>query len=118
MKSLTTNYARGMMAEFFAMVFLWCKGYRIKAWRYKTPVGEVDIIAARGDVTAFIEVKLRHELDGALQSITPQMITRISRAAQYYVSHAGENAGNMRFDVVAVAGWRLRHLDNAWRPQP
>jgi putative endonuclease len=97
------------------MAFLMMKGYRILAWRYKTPVGEIDIIAKRGNVLAFVEVKLRPELDDGLYAVTPKMQQRITRAAEHFM------AGNrkfhkisQRFDVVAVAGWRVRHLDNAW----
>ncbi len=119
MKKLDTNYARGMMAELYALGFLLVKGYRLRAWRYKTPVGEVDLVVQRGKTLVFIEVKLRPSRDAALAAITPMMRGRIIRAAQHFMAHrgrkaAGEAEGNMRFDVVAVAGWRLMHLDNAW----
>ena len=118
MKDVSTNYARGIFAEIYAMGYLLAKGYRLKAWRYKTPVGEVDVIAVRGQTLVFVEVKLRTSLDGALQSITPQMKNRISRAAMHYMARAGDWHGEVRFDVIAVSGGRLRHLDNAWFPPP
>ena len=112
-----TNYARGMVAEIYALLFLFVKGYRLHAWRYKTHVGEVDLIVRRRNILVFVEVKLRPTLDEACQSISPQMKSRISRAARYYMAkNAGDWTGECRFDVVAVAGWRLRHLDNAWFP--
>lgn len=119
MKKLDTNYARGMMAEIYALVYLLAKGYRFCAWRYKTPMGEVDLVMRRGKTTVFVEVKLRPTRDDALAAVTPVMRSRIARAAQHFMAHhakrgAGGADGDMRFDVVAVAGMRLMHLDNAW----
>lgn len=115
-----TTYTRGLIAEIYAMLYLMCKGYRIVSWRYKTPVGEVDIIARRGKTLAFVEVKLRKSLDDGLYAITPKMKSRITRAASHFMARnmSGQGAGGYtlqpRFDVVVVAGLRLRHLDNAW----
>jgi putative endonuclease len=113
------TYHKGLLAELWVMVRLMLKGYRILHWRYKTKVGEIDIIARRGDVTAFIEVKQRGSLDDALFSLTPAMRRRISQAARYYMSKgAGRFAGTLRFDLVAVSGFSVRHLDNAWQDAP
>jgi putative endonuclease len=98
------------------MAFLTMKGYRILAWRYKTPMGEVDVIAARGAVLAFVEVKLRPDLDAGLWAITPKMQHRIARAAGHFMAaNPRLSKAFPRFDVVAVSGLRLRHLDNAWQ---
>lgn len=115
-RDFSTNHARGLVAEIYALLFLTLKGYRLQAWRYKTPVGEVDLIMRRRDTLIFVEVKLRPSLDGGLESITQAMQGRISRAAGHYLSRQGDWPGQSRFDVIAVAGWRLRHLDNAWLP--
>lgn len=110
-----TNYFRGMVAEIYAILYLTLKGYRILAWRYKTPVGEVDIVAMRGKVLAFVEVKLRADRDAGMEAITPRMRHRISRAAEYFmVSHPRLKGAFPRFDAIAVSGFRVRHLDNAW----
>lgn len=111
-----TNYLRGMVAEIYGIIYLTLKGYRILAWRYKTPVGEVDIIATRRQVVAFIEVKLRPDTETALYAITPRSQQRITRAASHFmVSHPKYQNKSMRFDALAVSGFRLRHLDNAWQ---
>lgn len=110
-----TNYLRGMIAEIYVMGYLMVKGYRIVAWRYKTPVGEVDIVAKRGEVLAFVEVKLRMDLDAGMYAVTPRIQQRIARAAGHFMaSHARFSAVSPRFDAVAVKGFHLRHLDNAW----
>lgn len=110
-----TNYLRGMIAEIYAILYLTLKGYRILAWRYKTPVGEVDIVAKRGRVISFVEVKLRPDVDSGLYAITPRAQQRIVRAAGHFmVSHPRLQALSQRFDALVVCGFRLRHLDNAW----
>ncbi len=109
------SYYRGLWAEIYTMAFLTLKGFRILAWRYKTPVGEVDVIARRGSVLAFVEVKLRPDLDSGFYAVTPKTQSRITRAAQHFmVSRPDLAQKNPRFDVVAVSGFCLRHLDNAW----
>lgn len=110
-----TAHARGLLAESVAAWILRLKGYRILARRYKTPVGEVDIIARRGKTTVFVEVKARAAMDDALQSISPQSRARITRAAEHFLAMGGGGANVLRFDVIALApplSWR--HIRNAW----
>lgn len=115
MKSLSTNYARGMIAEMYAALYLLLKGYRIRAWRYKTAVGEVDLVAEKNKSIVFVEVKLRPTAEEGLNAITPAMRSRISRAASHYLaSGARKNGAECRFDVVVIVGFRVYHLDNAW----
>lgn len=114
-----SSYQRGLWAEFFAESILRLKGYHILARRYKTPVGEIDIIARRRQMIAFVEVKQRGDLAQALGAVTPQMRRRIVRAAQYYLAdRAGAAAQNLalRFDLFAfVSPLSWKHLDNAWQ---
>ncbi|MFA7277324.1 MAG: YraN family protein [Pseudobdellovibrionaceae bacterium] len=112
---IDSSYTRGLLAEIWAMAYLLFKGYRIRAWRYKTPVGEIDIIASRGQTLVFAEVKQRGDLDKASGAVSPHMQGRISRAAQHFLAGTPrKHWENIRFDVVAVAGLRIRHLDNTW----
>lgn len=109
------SYTKGLLAEIYAMGFLFLKGYRIRAWRYKTPVGEVDIIASHGKDLVFIEVKARKNIDTGLGAILPNGKKRITRAAGHFLSENPRFSENkMRFDVIVIAGFRLRHLDKAW----
>ena len=50
---------RGQVTEYFAALVLLLKGYRVVAMRYRTKVGEVDIIARKGDLAVFVEVKAK-----------------------------------------------------------
>ena len=114
------TYRFGILAETLAALFLMMKGYRILARRCKTPVGEIDLIARRGNMIAFVEVKARGRLETALESVTPAMKNRIGRAAQYFLASNFSLSGcDMRFDLIALAPpFYLRHLDNAWQPAP
>ena len=114
-KHRLTTYMRGLWAELYGIVFLFLKGYRILRWRYKTPVGEVDIIATRQGVISFFEVKLRASLEDGVAAVTPRMQARIARAAEHFMaSNPSFSAYSQQFSVLGVTGWRIRHLDNAW----
>ncbi|MFA5593587.1 MAG: YraN family protein [Micavibrio sp.] len=111
-----TSHERGIAAEKAAEIFLRAKGYEILERRYKTPVGEIDIIALDDDYVVFIEVKARAAIDDALYSITPRMRARINDAASYYIMLNPDKAGMaMRFDVMAVQlPFRIQHMENAF----
>lgn len=111
---------RGRGAEAAAILWLRLKGYRILDRRVRTPVGEIDLIARRGGILCFVEVKARATRDAALAALTPHQADRIARAALYWSRHRPEAATcGWRFDIVAIApGRRPRHLPDAWRPDP
>lgn len=115
-KARQAAYRRGIAAEHLAAIFLRFKGYRVLARRYKTPVGEIDLIVCRKNMLVFVEVKERSNIISALESVTPHMKKRITRAAHYYLaSHPAVQHYDMRFDVVATRGLHIHHLDNAWQ---
>lgn len=109
---------RGRGAETIAAALLRLKGYKILARSYRVPVGEIDIIAGRGSVVAFVEVKARDTLTEALEAVGAQQRTRILRAAEHYVaSNPNLQSRDLRFDVIAVLPRRLpKHIADAWRP--
>lgn len=109
-------YLRGNRAETICALWLRLQGYRVLARRFRSPVGEVDLIVRRGGALAFVEVKSRSTLDRALQSVTPRQRRRVVRAAEAYLAVNPSLATlDMRFDLMAVAPWRRpRHLRGAW----
>lgn len=109
---------RGRKGERLAALFLQAKGYRILDRRVRTPMGEVDLIAKRGALVAFVEVKHRASLDLATGSVTPGAWQRIARAADFWMArHPALVDCGWRYDIVAVAPGRLpRHIRDAWRP--
>ena len=109
---------RGRKGERLAALFLQAKGYRILDRRVRTPVGEVDLIAKRGRLVAFVEVKHRARLDLASASVTQGAWQRIARAADYWMArHPALADCGWRYDIVALAPAHLpRHIADAWRP--
>ncbi|MHA1548018.1 MAG: YraN family protein [Alphaproteobacteria bacterium] len=110
----------GRRAEAAAELLLRLKGYRILARRYRTPRGEIDLIARRGRVIAFVEVKLRASTAAAAASITPTARTRIVAAAQAWLAHHPAHAGHdLRFDAILCTPWRApRHIADAFGAGP
>lgn len=98
----------GLGAEWAALVYLRCKGYRILARRYQVRGGEIDVIARRGDTLAFVEVKLRPSIAEAQIAIGPQKRQRIAKAARAFLSGREAAMGmNLRADALYLAPWRL-----------
>ena len=80
------RYQRGLRSELLAVVMLTLKGYVVLAHRAKTPLGEIDLIARRGNRLAFIEVKHRARREDAETALTPRQADRISRAASLWLA--------------------------------
>jgi len=109
-------YRAGVVAETIAAWLYRLKGYRILARRYRSPVGEIDLVATRGERLAFVEVKRRKTQDEAAFAVTAKQKRRIVRAAQYWVASHPDFVGHaIAFDVVLCAPWALpRHVQNAF----
>ncbi|MRG70730.1 YraN family protein [Alphaproteobacteria bacterium HT1-32] len=109
----------GRRAEWIAAWFLRFKGYRILARRCRTPAGEIDIIARRGRLLAFVEVKHRTDPAVGLAAVSPRQQQRIIRAAGWFISgHPDFAAFCLRFDVILTAelGWPC-HTVAAFQPE-
>ena len=106
----------GLTAESRAAMFLIAKGYRIVARRYKTPLGEIDIVARRLRTLVFVEVKARERADDAVEAVTERAKARIVAAAQMWLAHnPGDAQRGIRFDVVVVTPGRMpQHVANAF----
>ncbi len=117
MKNKQKSWRLGMFAETVCIWFLRFKGYRILARRYKTKVGEIDIIASKSGGIFFIEVKARPDLRTGLECISPKQKLRIQHAAQIFLSRTRKKTFNqLRFDVMVVVPWGMpHHLKDAWR---
>jgi putative endonuclease len=109
-------FRAGLSAESGAALLLLCKGYRIVARRWKTPVGEIDLIARRGRSLVFIEVKTRQRLDDAAESLSEGQRRRIVAAAHAWLGrHPTDATADIRFDVILMAPrhWP-RHIQSAF----
>lgn len=107
----------GRRAEMLCVFWLRLKGYRILATRHKSPVGEIDIIAKRGNVLIAVEVKNRIDRDTALYAVSAKQQTRIARALDGFAGRAG-HTGDLRFDLMIVHDRiKISHITDAWRPR-
>lgn len=107
---------RGGRAEYIAALFLRLKGYRILAMRYRTRLGEIDIVARKGNLAVFVEVKARADELRAVEAVGASSRRRIRDSAAIWLSRQGGGAElSSRFDIVAVVPWRLpRHFRDAF----
>lgn len=126
----TTNQRRravrfGRLAEAICRWRLRLFGWRILAADWRTPVGEIDIIARRGKLIAFVEVKARAGSADETAAPAPRQRRRITRAAELFLARDpafGTLCG--RFDVMLVQPWPNprflwpRHIPDAWRHAP
>jgi putative endonuclease len=102
----------GLSAESRAAAYLIAKGYRIVARRWRSPVGEIDIVARRRSTLVFVEVKARATFDDAAEAVVPRQRRRIIGAAEAWLaSHPDDANCDMRFDAVLVAPGKMpRHI--------
>jgi putative endonuclease len=111
------RYRLGQVAETICAWHLRLRGYRILARRFRAPVGEIDIIASRGGLVAFIEVKARRTGALAAGSVSRRQQRRICRAAEaFLVARPALSGFDLRFDVMLVTPWAMPdHVTDAWR---
>jgi putative endonuclease len=109
-------FRTGISAESRAAVFLIAKGFRILARRWRSPVGEIDIVARRRALLVFVEVKARETLDDAAWSVTERQRARIIAAAEVWLARFPDGrVQDIRFDAMLVAPGRLpRHIPAAF----
>ena len=107
-------YQKGHEAEQYACNYLRQAGWNILKQRYKTPYGEIDIIAKRHDWCIFTEVKARASAEDALYAVSTRQQRRIAQAAQHFIASSGMDC-NMRFDMIAVSNTNMiTHIEHAW----
>ena len=106
----------GHWAEWIAAAMLAAKAYRILAIRYRTRVGELDLIARKRDLIVFVEVKARASALEAVNAVDGPSRRRIHNAADVWLGRQkGSETLSLRFDIVAVCPWRLPvHFQDAF----
>ena len=107
--------AAGRRGERLAGWWLRLKGWTILDRRVRTPAGEVDLVARRGNLVAFVEVKTRRtaaELDVAIDA---RRLARVAAAAEVLMPRYAGPGDDIRVDVILLTpGTRPRHIENAW----
>ena len=109
---------RGRLAEWGAAAFLILKGYRILACRQRTPFGELDLIALRGNRLAFIEVKLRRHSNNVEATVERRQAGRMARAAEHWIwRHRRYRSSQIGLDAIYFAGDILPcHIEDCLHP--
>ncbi|MCF6301808.1 MAG: YraN family protein [Devosiaceae bacterium] len=108
--------AKGRLAETFAVWFLRAQFFSIYARRVKTPGGEIDIVARRGDLVIFAEVKMRRTKFAMGEALSAVNQRRIISAAHYFLAANPKLFHkSLRFDVIFLAPWTWpTHLKGAF----
>ena len=105
----------GRRAERLAALWLQMKGWRILARRARTPVGEVDLVARKGRMVAFVEVKARATAAEADFALDDYRLRRVAAAAEALAPRFVSRGDDLRIDAIFIVPWRLpRHLENVW----
>ncbi len=107
---------RGLLSEYLAAAYLLLRGYRIVAMRYRTRAGEIDIIARRGDLVCFVEVKARVSTEDSVFAVGSRTQMRIRNASLHWLQRQ-KDAGRLSYsyDIIAVRPWRWpRHFRDAF----
>lgn len=110
------TYHAGLFAEFLARIYLRIHGFKILKSRYitgkYTKRAEIDIIARRGNLVVFIEVKNRPNVRTAFDAIGHSQALRLRRAAETWIAKNRWH-GDARFDVIVVSSWHVKWFKNA-----
>lgn len=109
--------SQGRAGEDRAALWLQMKGWSILDRRRKTPLGEIDIVARRGSLVAFIEVKWRKSAQQLAYAVDEYRLRRVAAAAEAVAHEYLREGDDMRIDVVLLAPGRFPdHIVNAWQP--
>ena len=112
----------GRRGEALAAAYLAERGWRILARNYRAGPREIDIVAERGGVVAFVEVKTRATQTGGtpLEPIRAPKRWAVEAAARRWIHEHGRKGAAYRFDAVAVRidgeEHEVSHIPDAWRP--
>lgn len=111
-----TTYQIGLFSEWWARMYLRMHGFRIVANRMRTGRNtnraEIDIIARRGNLLLFIEVKAHKTTESAWNAISPHQISRLRSAAENYIARTRWH-GDARFDVILVHRFHVQWIQGA-----
>jgi putative endonuclease len=114
------NRQSGFWAELAARLYFRLHGWKIVAKNYKigraTGAGEVDFIATKHKILAFVEVKKRQSLEDAAYAVSSAQKRRLIRAAAVFAAcHQEYRTFDIRFDAVLICPpLKIKHICSAW----
>lgn len=107
--------AQGRRGEVYAAAWLERRGWDVLARRVKTKAGEVDLVARRPGLVAFVEVKVRRTAADLDHAIDEPRLARVAAAAELLMERFVRPGDDIRVDVILLApGCLPRHIENAW----
>lgn len=113
-KSSWSSHKKGVFYENCATIYLQCKGYSLLRKRYKTPVGEIDLLMCRGDTLVGVEIKQRKHQKDVMSAITPFQQRRIQKCLLWASQHFPQFC-NLRIDTVLISPFKWPiHIQNAF----
>lgn len=106
----------GRVGEKRAVDFLKKKGFKILKTNYKTPVGEIDVIAQEKEVIVFIEVKTRSSdnYGAPSEAVDKRKQEKYYKTATYYLQREKKTESECRFDVIEIENGQINHIFNAF----
>lgn len=112
------RHREGERAERLAAELLQADGYRILEQRFRVHRHDVDLVARRGSVVVFVEVKARASdaFGSGPEAVTPRKQRELVRAASAWLQRHGRPEDVARFDVITVRGLKVDWMQNAFRP--
>lgn len=120
-RGMGLSHEFGRRCEDLAAAYLEDRGWTVIARNYRFGHREIDLVARRGGVVAFIEVKGRRGsgFGHPLEAITARKRREIERVARQWVARHGRPGDAFRFDAVSVTepdgAACVRHVEDAWR---
>lgn len=107
--------AAGRRGERIAGWWLRLQGWQILDRRVRTPAGEVDLVARKGNLVAFVEVKTRATAADLDFAIDERRLSRVAATAEVLMERYAGPGDDIRVDVILLApGTAPRHVENAW----
>jgi len=113
---MRSTYNFGILGEYIAMIYLLLKGYKILKKRFKTKLGEIDIIAEKGQYIIVVEVKTRKNKNIEINEVVKANQTkRIINTIKIFLNNNSRYCKyNIRFDIILISFFKIKHLQNAW----
>ena len=110
------NKIEGTGGEILAVNFLKKNKYKILETNFSNHIGEIDIIAEKGDVIVFVEVKRRQTLQYGrpIEAVDIRKQNKIRKVAEIYLMLNDKNLADVRFDVIEIFGDEINHVENAF----
>ncbi len=115
-KSRVRAERSGRAAETLAAWVYRLRGYEIIDRRFRAAGGEIDLVARKAGLLVFVEVKRRADIDAAIFAVTFKNRRRMERAVKSWLGRNPRlSMSDIRYDIAAVAGWRVKIAADAWR---